>query len=255
MLIAQLSDLHVTVPGASPGAGVDSAANLARAVAQLEAMDPRPDGVVLSGDLVDRGDAAEYARLAGLLAPLSMPCWLMAGNHDDRTELRHAFAELPRLPGRHAYLQYAVDLAGLRLLLLDSVAPGSAAGELCAQRLAWLESELAKAPDRPTMVFVHHPPYATGSPLLDSVGLANGGNLGEIIERHDHVLLVAAGHVHRVTHCRWYATIAMTAPSTAHQFALDLAPDAGIAPVAEAPGFLLHRFDGESLVSFSVPII
>jgi 3',5'-cyclic AMP phosphodiesterase CpdA len=255
MLIAQLSDLHVTLPGASPGAGVDSAANLARVVAQLEAMNPRPDGVVLSGDLVDRGDAAEYARLASLLAPLSMPCWLMAGNHDDRTELRRAFPQLPRLPGKHAYLQYAVELPGLRLLLLDSVVPGSAAGELCAQRLAWLEAELAGAPEQPVIVFIHHPPYATGSPLLDSVGLANGDDLGAIIDRYDRVLLVSAGHVHRVTHCLWHETIAMTAPSTAHQFVLELAPDASISAVAEPPGFLLHRFDGQSLVSFSVPIV
>ncbi len=254
MLIAQLSDLHITVPGASPGAGVDSAANLARAVAQLEAMNPLPDGVVLSGDLVDSGDAAEYARLAGLLAPLSIPYWLMVGNHDDRGKLRRAFPGLPRLPGEDGFLQYAVDFPELRLLLLDSLRPGTPAGELCPQRLAWLAAELAAAPDQPTIVFVHHPPFATGSPLLDYARLLNGDDLGAIVEGHECVLLVASGHIHRVTHCRWHATDAMTAPSTAHQFLLELAPDASITPVAEPPGFLLHRFDGRSLVTFAVPI-
>jgi 3',5'-cyclic AMP phosphodiesterase CpdA len=254
VLIAQLSDLHVTLPGVSPGAGVDSAATLARAIAQLEAMRPRPDGVVLSGDLADHGKPAEYARLRQLLAPLSIPCWPMTGNHDDRAQLRQAFPGLPRLPGKEAYLQYAVNLPGLRLLLLDSLLSGSAAGKLCAQRLAWLEAELAASPGEPTIVFVHHPPFATGSPLLDEFRLLESEKLGEMIARHDRVLLVASGHIHRVTQRRWYGTVAMTAPATAHQFLLELAPDASITAVAEPPGFLLHRFDGESVVSFAVPI-
>lgn len=254
MLIAQLSDPHVTLPGASPGAGVDSAANLARAVARLNAMHPRPDAVVLSGDLVDRGERAEYERLAGLLAPLSMPCWLMVGNHDDRGELRRVFTDLPWLAGDEGFLQYAVDTPELRLLMLDSLSPGSAAGELCPQRLAWLEARLDAAPERPTLVFVHHPPFATGSPLLDEFRLANGDALGAIVARHGRVLVVASGHVHRVAQCRWHGTVALTAPSTAHQFVLELAPDASITPTAEPPGFLLHRYAGGSLVTFAVPI-
>jgi len=252
VLIAQLSDLHVTLPGGSPGAGVDSAANFARAVAQIEAMQPKPDGVVLSGDLVDLGRAVEYERLARLLEPLSIPYWLMTGNHDDRAEMRRVFPELPALPGVPGYLQYAVDLPGLRLLLLDSLRPGTPAGELCPQRLAWLDGELAAKPDQPTIVFVHHPPFAIGSPLLDRFRLADGENLVAVIARHDHVQLVSCGHVHRITHRRWAGTIAMTAPSTAHQFRLELAPGASITPVAEPPAFLLHRFDGEALTSYAV---
>jgi 3',5'-cyclic AMP phosphodiesterase CpdA len=254
MLIAQISDPHVTLPGASPGAGVDSSAQLARAVARIEAMDPRPDAVVLSGDLADRGERAEYERLAALLAPLSMPCWLMVGNHDDRAELRRVFRDLPRLRGEEGFLQYAVDTPELRLLMLDSLCPGSAAGELCAERLDWLDAELAAAPERPAVVFVHHPPFATGLPLLDEFRLANGDALGAIVARHRSVLLVASGHVHRHAHCRWHGTVALTAPSTAHQFVLELAHDASITPAAEPPGFLLHRYAGGALVTFAVPI-
>jgi 3',5'-cyclic AMP phosphodiesterase CpdA len=254
MLIAQISDPHVTAPGESPGADVDSAANLARAIAQIEALDPRPDAVVLSGDLVERGTAAEYARLAELLAPLPLPCWLMAGNHDDRAELRRVFPAQPSLAGVPGFLQYEVDLGRLRLLVLDSLEPGTPAGRLCATRLGWLEDRLAADPARPTVVFVHHPPFATGLPHLDRSRLLDGDALGAVVARHRCVRLVACGHVHRPLHLRWAGTAVAVCPSTAHQFALDLRPDGRIRAVAEPPAFMLHHVAGESLLSFTVPV-
>jgi len=35
-------------------------------------------------------------------------------------------------------------------------------GELDAVRLGWLDEQLAAALDAPTLVFMHHPPFATG---------------------------------------------------------------------------------------------
>ena len=70
---------------------------LERAVAHVNALDPRPDVVLATGDLVDGGKPEEYARLRRLLAPLAMPVYLIPGNHDARDALRAVFAD-------HAYL-------------------------------------------------------------------------------------------------------------------------------------------------------
>src|SRR5215469_10345531 len=77
MLIAQITDLHILPPGRLAFGRVDTAACLARAVARLRTLDPRPDVVVATGDLVDAGGAEEYAHLRRLLAPLELPLFVL----------------------------------------------------------------------------------------------------------------------------------------------------------------------------------
>src|SRR5690349_20608901 len=99
MLIAQLSDPHVRPEGELYQGGVDSNAMFATAIAHVNALDPRPDLVLLSGDLVDHGQDYEYAMLAKLLAALDVPVLAIPGNHDEREAFRRAFAGRRSLPG------------------------------------------------------------------------------------------------------------------------------------------------------------
>ena len=57
------------------------------------------------------------AHLRRLLAPLSVPVYLLAGNHDEPMALRAAFADHAYLPP-NGPLYYAVDLGPLRLIAL-----------------------------------------------------------------------------------------------------------------------------------------
>src|SRR5260370_23102190 len=91
MLIAQLSDPHVRPDGVLYQDVVDSNAMFAAALAHLNGLDPRPDLVLLSGDLVDKGEAGEYGNLRELLAGISMPVPVIPGNHDVRPPFRPAF--------------------------------------------------------------------------------------------------------------------------------------------------------------------
>jgi hypothetical protein len=70
MLIAHHSDPHVRPDGALYQGLVDSNAQFAAAIKHVNALDPRPDFVLLSGDLVDHGHAAEYDMLVRLPGPL-----------------------------------------------------------------------------------------------------------------------------------------------------------------------------------------
>ena len=92
MLVAQISDFHVAVPGSQIDQEHRTSAQLARAVAHLGRLRPRPDLVLCTGDLVQDGEAEEYRRLVELLEPLAMPYYVIPGNHDDREGLRAAFA-------------------------------------------------------------------------------------------------------------------------------------------------------------------
>jgi Icc protein len=240
MLIAQLSDPHITVPGERPYGRVDTAGSLTRAVAAIGASSLRPDLLVLTGDLVHHGRPEEYAHLKALLAPLDMPILTIPGNHDDRESMRAAFLGEGYLP-RAGFLDYAVEFGGLRILGLDTLDPGKDGGILCDERLSWIAAMLAAAPDRPSLILMHHPPFPTGLAGMDRIGLEGREAFAEIVSRYPRIERILCGHVHRGIDCRFAGTIAGTAPSTAHQLLLDLDPEAsGSRFVLEPGGYRLH---------------
>jgi len=246
MLIAQLTDMHITRPGVLAGGIVDTAGMLRRAVSAVLALTTPPDLVVLTGDLTDSGHPDEYVRLRALLAPLRAPVLCIPGNHDDRDALRAAFPSWPPGP----FLQFVHDAGPLRIVGLDTVVPGETRGELCATRLAWLDQTLTSSPSRPTLVLLHHPPFDTGIRFMDEVGLITGREaFADIIARHRQVRLLLSGHLHRSIHTIVGGCRALTCPSTAHQIPLDLRSDAPEGFCLEPPGFMLHRWTENGFIT------
>ena len=243
-LLVQLSDTHIRLPGQLAYGRVDTAAFLARAVASVIALPQAPAAVVVTGDLTDYGRADEYAHLRTLLAPLPCPVYLLPGNHDDRDMLRRAFPEHAWLrQSGDAFLQYAVDLGGLRLVVLDTSVTKAPQGELEAAHLEWLAAALGEASATPTIVAMHHPPFATFVGHMDEIGLQRGAReLAAVIARHPQVERIVCGHLHRSIQTRFAGTIAMTAPSTAHAVTLDFAADAPVEFAMEPPGYLVHAW-------------
>jgi 3',5'-cyclic AMP phosphodiesterase CpdA len=182
-----------------------------------------------------------------LLARLDAPVYVLPGNHDDREGVRRHF-ELPGAIGTP--VQYAVDLGPLRLVVLDSLRPGADSGELDAERLAWLDAELAAAPDQPTVVAMHHPPLSTASQAWDRVGLpaADRHALGKVIERHPQVRRIVAGHVHRTVIGELAGRAALTVPSTFVQGRVDFTTDV-ISFAVEPSGYAFHVWREGELVS------
>lgn len=252
MLICQISDLHIKRPGERAYQRVDTAAYLQRAVAHINGLAPRPDAVVITGDLVDRGDAQEYVYLQSLLAPLSMPYYLTPGNHDSRDGLREAFPEHTYLRQHDQFVQYAVDIGPLRVIALDTLDPPNQGGRVCESRLSWLDGQLTLAAGRPAVILMHHPPFATGIGHMDEIGMPaeDCQRLQRVVQQHPHVERILCGHLHRPIYMRFGGTIASTCASPAHQVALDLRPDAPSAFVMEPPGLQLHQWlAGTGLVS------
>jgi 3',5'-cyclic AMP phosphodiesterase CpdA len=239
VVIAQISDTHISDKGRLVYGRVDTAAYLARAVQHLLALTPAPDVVLGTGDLVDAGRPEEYRHLRELLAPLPMPIYLIPGNHDDRAALVSQFPDHPYLPGA-GFIQYVVEGHPVRLIALDTLVPGQAGGLMCPERLAWLESRLAEAPERPTVIFMHHPPFRTGIRAMDALGLAGAETLGEVVQRYPRVERVLCGHLHRPIQTRWAGTVASTAPSTAHQVWLDLREEGAMGFTLEPPACQIH---------------
>ncbi|AJP58204.1 phosphodiesterase [Pandoraea vervacti] len=244
MLFAQISDLHIKRPGKLAYRRVDTAAYLERCVARLNTLEPRPDFVVLTGDLVDFGAREEYAHLRRLLAPLQIPYYLVIGNHDGRDALREVFPEHTYLGNPGEFVQYTAMLGPLRVVALDTQDPPNGGGKLCDARLDWLDATLASDTRTPTVIAMHHPPFLCGIEHMDVQALdpAAAAKLAAIVKRFDNVERVICGHVHRPIHTRFAGTVASVCPSPAHQVALDLRDGGPSAWVLDPPAFQLHRY-------------
>lgn len=249
MLIAQLSDIHVRPRGQLYKGLVDSNAMFAAAIEHLHQLDRAPDLVLISGDLVDKGEADEYSMLRELLAPLRLPYRVMPGNHDARAGLLAAFPGHGYLP-REGPLHYVLDEFPLRIVALDSCPPGRHDGAFDAAALQWLQRTLAAEPEKPTLVLMHHPPFVSGIGYLDEYRLFGAEALAEVIGGFRNIEAVLCGHVHRSMFKRWAGTVVAACPSTTTQIALQLRPGASPQSYIGPAACLLHLWQpGEGLVS------
>ncbi len=246
MIIAQITDMHVRGPDSRCNGFIDTNAYLERAVDALNRMTPRPDVVIATGDLTDCGLAAEYAELRRILGRLAMPVYVIPGNHDRRAELRQAFADHDYLPRHGRFLQYVVEEHPIRLIGLDSIVEGKGYGSICAERRAWLAARLAESTDKPTVIFLHHPPFPTGLQQMDQIGCRDGADLAPVIQPYRNVLRVLAGHHHRPIQTAWAGTIGSIGPATAHQVMLDLVDAKPARIMMEPPAFHLHLWSPAS---------
>lgn len=250
MLIAQISDPHLSVPDAELWGGYVPDLAFAAVIERVAALRPRPDFVWLTGDLAENGTADEYANGRALLAALDLPAAAIPGNHDTRAGLVAGLADTGIRIGAGPFLHLAVDDFPVRMIGLDSKgADGESAGRLSPDRLDWLARRLAEAPDRPTALFLHHPPFVTGLPAPDASRCLDGDALAALVARHPNVRLVGAGHVHRAIHRPWAGTVASVCPAVAWAVPLDLAADARPRLEAQNPGFQLHLWTGDGFVT------
>jgi 3',5'-cyclic-AMP phosphodiesterase len=224
--------------------GCDPVRALAAAVGAVQALRPRPDAVLVSGDLAEHAEDGEYDQVRELLAPIDGPIYVLGGNHDDRAALRRHF-DLPGVNGEP--VQYTVELGPLRLVVLDTTRPGEDPGALDEERLTWLDAELKSAPEAPTVLAMHHPPLISGIPALDAIGLPAEDRraLAAVVERHPQVRRLVAGHMHRAITAVLAGRAVLAVPSTYMQSRLDfLAERLETAP--EPAGFAVHvLLDGE----------
>ncbi|MGA9011676.1 MAG: phosphodiesterase [Acetobacteraceae bacterium] len=254
MLICQLTDLHVRPAGKPANRLSETNMFTERAFRAVARLNPSPDVVVITGDLTDCGLDEEYANLNRLLRKfLPMPVFVIPGNHDRRGNLRAGLKHLPGVAVDPHYVQYTVDEYPVRLVMLDTLVPGAGHGELGPEQLEFLDRALAAAPDKPTIVGMHHPPFACGIAHMDRINLRNIPEFAAIIGRHRQVERIICGHHHRPIVARLAHAIASIAPSVAHQVEMTLNPHDSGAFNFEPPAFQLHRWTAaDGIVSHTV---
>lgn len=241
MLLAQLTDTHIKAERRAAYGHVDTAAFLAAAVGHLNAFVPSIDAVVVTGDLTDSGSDEEYAALRDILGGLTIPWFVIPGNHDDPKNLLAAFDGVPYLAACRKFVHYVIDDYPIRMIGLDTSVAGASHGWLCDERLAWLDQQLASDGEKPVFIFQHHPPFETGIRHMDVQNLLNWRNEFDVLFKYGQVRHVACGHVHRAAETSIGGIGVSIAPNAAHAVTLDLTADGPATFTMEPPSVRLFR--------------
>ena len=180
--LLHLSDTHLLGGGSRLYGTVDAESHLRELLAELEASRGRPEAIIFTGDLADRGEPDAYERLRRMVEPVAARIgakviWVM-GNHDDRGAFRERlFAEQPSTrPVDRVY-----DVNGLRVITLDSTVPGRHHGEVTGAQLDWLAEELSTRAPHGTILAMHHPPLPSVLDLAVAVELRDQSGLAEVL--------------------------------------------------------------------------
>jgi len=207
--LVQITDCHLSAAPGEPVRGMDPWQTLDAVLAHIR-KGPRPDLLLVSGDLTqDLGEPVLRA-LRDRLTPLADRVLALPGNHDDPEALARVF---PGSPVDTAATSHV--LGEWQLLLMDTSRPGEAGGEMGGQRLEALEFLLGEGP---VLCAGHHQPAPAGSAWLDAIGLRDGAALLARLARRPQVQGMLFGHVHQTFDRRYEGLRLLGTPATCFQF-------------------------------------
>lgn len=249
-----ISDTHLPgEPSPLYGSGADADANLAEMLDRLVSSGLRPDALLFTGDLTDRGDAAAYQRLREIVAPAAdaLGCEVVwaAGNHDERRAMR---SELGLAGAGDEPIVEVRWFGGMRVIVVDSTVPGAHWGEVPSSQLEWLEGELSTAAPQGTLLLIHHPPLPTVLDLAVTVELRDQDALAAVLRGSD-VRGILSGHVHHPSFGTFAGIPVAVASSSA--YGQDLAQPVGATRGQDAAqGYNLVHVYADTIVHSAVSL-
>ena len=191
ILLAQITDSHLLAQTTAELRGCNPWESFTQVL--HEAMACNPDGLLLTGDLAEQGEARAYKNLAGALSPLNLPIYWLPGNHDHLPTMQQVLGQLSTAQGLTC-----IELGTWQLILLDSVLPTAKYGEgyLANGQLAQLKYYLSQQPEKYTFIALHHHPVPVGIDWVDMMQVQNADEFLNLIKQFSQVKLVVFGHIH-----------------------------------------------------------
>jgi 3',5'-cyclic AMP phosphodiesterase CpdA len=253
-VIVHLSDTHLLAGGKPLVGRYDAAANLRLTLEAVQRIGVQPDALVFTGDLTDLGEPEAYRALREAVEPvaeqLGAPIVWVAGNHDERPELREHMldADPTQQPVTGVW-----DLGGLRLVALDSSVPGWHHGEVDAGQLEWLRGILAEPAPHGTLLALHHPPLPSHIPFFDILELHEQDALADVVRGSD-VRGILAGHFHYSTSGTFAGVPVSVAAATCYTMNLQRPPQQVNGMDAGQSFHLVHVYP-DTITHAVVPVV
>ena len=212
MSIVQITDIHLFGSENHKMLGMPTIKSFQAIVDKLHAFGNELDLLLVTGNLSGDGNLQSYDNLQSLLNPLRIPVYWLPGNNDCAIAMDNIL-NMGMISRRKSFKR-----GGWNFILLDSCVPGCSHGYLAGKTLDRLNRELTILGDNPTLVALHHPPFAVNSPWLDHSGLQNPQELFAVLDRHPQVKLVLFGHIHQEFQRQRGQVHYLGTPSTGLQF-------------------------------------
>ncbi len=239
MIIAHISDSHIDPESNKLE---DRLRDLRLVVDDINNQDPAPNIVVHTGDVVHNGTQEKYDLALTILEDIRIPLHVCAGNRDDRSLIATNFQTGRNTSPRSEFLQYSIDDYPVRVIALDTTCATTNMGDYCRERADSLSQMLAEEPQKPTVLFMHHPPFE----IIGSKNPFQFDNwdtlehLTRVMKKHDQVKNLFCGHSHRNSRGHILGVPVSTTPSIAIDLRLGDVPEG-----AEfVPVYHIHEFDG-----------
>jgi len=183
LVFAHIGDLHITK------AKEQNYIDLLSIVAQIETeLGNKLDFVLLPGDNADNGLQEQYNLVAIALKMLSVPVYLLAGDHDMEQGNLHNFYRMPFARP----LPLSVTVKGKRCLFIDVCGSGSGGPDfrIGNEQFQWMEQQLdqAKSQGEERLLFMHTFPS-------DLIQHDEQVKLNQLIAYYG-IVLVDMGHTH-----------------------------------------------------------
>ncbi|MGV8857876.1 phosphodiesterase [Rhodoglobus sp.] len=251
--VLHLSDTHFLAGDGRLYDILDSEAKLRQLFAELEASGSRPEAIVFTGDLADKGEAGAYRALRDIVEPAAerlgaQVIWVM-GNHDDRATFSTALLDDVATTDP---IDSVINVNGLRIISLDSTVIGHHYGQVTDAQLLWLHNVLATPAPHGTILAMHHPPVPTVLDLSVTVELRAQKELAAVIRGSD-IRSIIAGHLHYSTTAMFAGIPVSVASATCYTQDLNV-PTGGTRGRDGAQSFnLVHVYD-DTVMHSVVPL-
>ena len=250
MIIAQISDTHIDLDCPDTDGRLR---DFEQTIADINALDPQPDIIVHTGDIVHNGRKDEYGAAREILSTARAPVYVMAGNKDNRENLHEAFAAGGYLAPEPDIIDYRIEDFPVRLIMLDTKMSGSNKGDFCVERADRLIDMIDAETTLPIAVFMHHPPYVVNEGPhehhFDTKDMAV--RLRQAIHHSNRVVAVFTGHVHRAVSGDVAGIPGSSMASIATSLRKGDYPDG----MKSRPVYQLHRFESDGSFTTETRIV
>jgi Icc protein len=208
----QITDTHLFGDSKKVLVGMNCEEGLQDVLSLIQSEERNLVTALCTGDISQDNSKASYQRFYEAVAGLGIPQYWIPGNHDEMRIMQQAVG------ADNPCFSKSFQLAGWRIIMLNTHVDGQVYGELSPEELQFLEQQLQAAQDQHVLICLHHNCLPVDAAWLQKHALVNSDRLFDLIDSHPQVKGVLFGHIHQDYERRRNSVLYLGSPSTCIQF-------------------------------------